>query len=1107
MALSDRFLRASGTFFLNQSIYSFLWRHAGRVLPIVLLLGTSPAAVFGAEPGRLVREVVIGVLALRPPQQTHADWQPTAEYLSRQWPGYRFRVEALDTESLTQAVAAGRLDFVLTNPSHYVALETGYRVRRIATLVNQVGGHALHQFGGVILVHARHNEMRSLTDLKGRRIAAAGSSWLGGYHAQAAELKRAGVDPERDVSIYFRGEPQDVVVLDVAAGRAEAGFVRTGILEEMAREGRIQLADYRILNAQYRPDFPLRLSTRLYPEWPFSACHHTDRELAGRVAMALLAMAPTDAAARQGAYYGWTIPDDYQVVHDLMRELRQPPYDAPQRFTVGDVVHQYETAIFTGLVAALLLALFLIARFRRLNQVIRLQLADIRWHANELEREAAARAEAEERLHLAASVFEHSNDGIVITDAQGRILEVNTAFSHVTGYSREEAVGRNPRMLQSGRHERTFYQAMWKELNETGHWQGEIWNRRKSGEFYVELLDITAIRNPAGEVVRYVGVFSDVTVLRQSQDRLEQLAHFDALTHLPNRVLLGDRLQQAMAQADRSGHLLAVCFLDLDGFKPINDNYGHHIGDKLLIEIAARLKARLRGVDTVARLGGDEFVMLITNVKDVDEMEQTMSRLIEAIEVPCQIGELVLSVSASIGVSLYPLDQAEPELLIRHADQAMYMAKRAGRGRFKLFDSREDRMVEARLHELERIRSAARDGEFLLHYQPRIDMRAGRVIGVEALIRWQHPSLGLLLPAKFLPIAEHDPVIIEIGRWVLSRALDQLQAWQRSGLDLKVSVNVAARQLQWPGFVEDLRRQLAQRPDVHPGRLELEILESAALENVSGIHDVINACRAMGVDFALDDFGTGYASLSYLKRLPVDVVKIDQTFIRELLDNAEDLAIVEGIVSLARIFRLRVVGEGVETPEHGVMLMRLGCDQAQGYGIARPMPAAEVADWCHRFQPDPQWSIWADVPWDYADFPLLVAQSEHYRWIKQIARYVEGETHLLEMREVEDSHHCRFGSWYYGEGWQRYGRLAEFIEIEAIHEEVHRIGHEILQLMATKQVQKARARLPQLMEQRDRILMRLCALQMRVTGQHLPASERVDCQAGAARDTRRSSKM
>jgi diguanylate cyclase (GGDEF)-like protein/PAS domain S-box-containing protein len=1057
------------------------------------LLVAWPTLASAGESEPFLQEVVIGVQTLRPPEQTRADWQPTADYLSRQWPGYRFRVEALNTEQLTQAVAGGRLDFVLTNPSHYVALEASHRVRRIATLVNAVGGHALHQFGGVILVHAdRHPEIRGLADLKGRRIAAVGPSWLGGYHVQAAELQRAGIDPERDLSIYFRGEPQDAVVMDVAAGRAAAGFVRTGIIEELAREGRIRLADFRILNVQSRPGFPLRLSTQLYPEWPFSACPHADSELAGRVAVALLGMASTEPAARRGGYYGWTIPDDYQAVHGLMRELHQPPYDGPQRFSLWDVVRQYEAAIFATLVAALLFALFVIGRFQRLNQVIQSQLGDIRWHAGELEREAAARAEAEGQLHLAASVFEHSNDGIVIADAQGRILEVNAAFSRVTGYSREEALGRNPRMLQSGRHDRAFYQAMWKMIEEQGHWQGEIWNRRKSGEFYVELLDITAIRNPAGEIVRYVGVFSDVTDLRQSQDKLEQLAHFDALTHLPNRVLLADRLQQAIAQAERSGHLLAVCFLDLDGFKPINDNYGHHIGDKLLIEIAARLKAKLRGVDTVARLGGDEFVLLITDVKDVEEMEQTVSRVIEAIESPCRIGELELAVSASIGVSLYPLDQAEPELLIRHADQAMYMAKRAGRGRFKLFDSREDRLVEARMQELERLHAALRDGEFVLHFQPRVDMRAGRVLAVEALIRWQHPSLGLLLPAKFLPLAEHDPIIIEIGRWVLAQALDQLQAWLRAGLDIKVSVNVAARQLQWPGFVEDLRLQLLQHPEVHPGRLELEILESAALEDVTGMHDVINACRVMGVDFALDDFGTGYASLSYLKRLPVDVVKIDQTFIRELLDNSEDLAIVEGIVSLARIFRLRVVGEGVETPEHGVMLMRLGCDQAQGYGIARPMPAAEVAGWCRRFQPDPQWSIWADVPWDYADFPLLVAQSEHYRWIKQITRYVEGESPYLEMREVEDNHHCRFGRWYYGEGQQRYGKLAEFIEIEAIHEQVHRIGHEILDLMADDQVQTARARLPQLMEQRDRILMRLCALQMLVTGQRLPAGERVD---------------
>ncbi|MGE5027340.1 MAG: EAL domain-containing protein, partial [Betaproteobacteria bacterium] len=905
--------------------------------------------------------------------------------------------------------------------------------------------------------------------------------WLGAYQAQAAELLQLGIDVQKDTDLSFTGEPQDKVVHEVTSGRADVGFVRTGLLEELAKDGKLKLSDFRILGMRTTSDFPFAQSTRLYPEWPFAVSPHTSAELAGQVAIALLNLSPESETAKKGEYHGWTIPADYQPVHELMKMMRFPPYDAPDQFSMTDVVHKYALPVFSGLLFALGLSLFIGFRFFSLNRAIKNHVELANQRALDLEKEVAARIEAEEGLRLSASVFENSNDGIMITNGSNQIVDVNRAFTAITGYDREEILGKDPRIFQSGRHEKTFYQALWKSLNETGHWRGDVWNRKKDGEFYIESLDITAVKNANGEVAHYVGIFSDITVLKESQRKLERLAHFDALTQLPNRTLLADRLEQSIALASRENQLLAVCFLDLDKFKLINDKHGHQIGDKLLINVATRLKKTLRAVDSIARLGGDEFVLLITSLKDMNELELILSRIMEAIAKPHFIDNLELSASASVGVTLYPLDDADPHALLRHADQAMYMAKRAGRNRFHVFDAEEEQQAQSRLQQLGRLRQALTKKEFALYYQPKVNMRSGKVIGLEALIRWNHPARGLVSPGEFLPLVEHSDVAIEIGDWVIREALDQLQRWSQEGLHISVSVNIAPRHLQQPNFVEKLKQHLAQYPKLAPAQLELEIVESAALEDIVGVRQLITSCQEMGVSFSLDDFGTGYSSLSYLKRLPIDTLKIDQSFVRDLLDNPEDLAIVEGVVTLAKVFQRKVIGEGVETPEHGIMLMRLGCDLAQGYGIARPMPAANVPEWHRKFKPDPQWALWAEIPWDYSDFPLLVAQSDHNGWVRAITRLVEGAALHIDSETIDDHHRCRFGGWYDTLGRTRYGNLQEFGSIEPIHVQVHQIGLEIVRQMEAGHGAAASALLPELYRLRDLIQEQLAILQRAVT--------------------------
>ncbi len=443
----------------------------------------------------------------------------------------------------------------------------------------------------------------------------------------------------------------------------------------------------------------------------------------------------------------------------------------------------------------------------------------------------------------------------------------------------------------------------------------------------------------------HVGALHDITEQKRIQDQLEYSAHYDMLTKMPNRALLSDRIQQAMASCQRHSRSLAVAFLDLDGFKRINDQHGHDAGDQLLASLGKRLKSSLREGDSIARIGGDEFVAVLVDLEQPEQCEPVLTRLLEAAAEPVSVGELSLAVSASIGVTIYPQDSADADQLIRHADQAMYIAKQSGKHRFHFFDVANDSAVRAHGETLDRIQNALTQGEFVLYFQPKVNMRSDSVFGVEALIRWQHPDRGTLLPNDFLPTIENHVISIAVGEWVINSALEQLGRWNAGGLNIEVSVNIGAYQLLQDCFVTRVSALLAAHPLVRPENLTLEILETSALGDTEHVSHVIRACQAMGLAFALDDFGTGYSSLTYLKHLPAETLKIDRSFVRDMLVDRDDLAIVKGVIALARAFRRKVIAEGVESPAHFRKLRQLGCDAAQGFGIARPMPADELPGW------------------------------------------------------------------------------------------------------------------------------------------------------------------
>lgn len=641
------------------------------------------------------------------------------------------------------------------------------------------------------------------------------------------------------------------------------------------------------------------------------------------------------------------------------------------------------------------------------------------------------RVEQGEQLKLAASVFSSAIEGIMITNPQGIILDVNGSFTRITGYTKEQAIGRNANLLNSGRQPRSFYRHLWRDLLQKGQWAGEIWNRRANGEIYAELLHISSVRDEHSKISHFVAVFSDISTLKAQQQQLELIAHFDPLTGLPNRVLLVDRLRQALQQSRRSLKTLAVVFLDLDGFKSINDQFGHQVGDHVLVSIAGRFKDALRGCDTIARIGGDEFIAVLPELVDAQSSLIVLERLLEAAAAPLVLEDMQLQVSASLGVTFaLSANESDADLLIRQADQAMYQAKLAGKNRFHVFDPKNDNDARHRFELLNELRVAIDQDHFSLYYQPKVALRTGEVIGFEALIRWQHPQRGVLSPSEFIPLIAQHPLAISLGDWVIAEALSQLHDWNQQGFRTVVSVNIDSQQLNDLDFLRRLHDVMELFPDVEPRQLELEVLETGALENLHHVSELIRQLQHEGIYCALDDFGTGYSSLTFLKQLPARTIKIDQSFIRQMLEDAEQLVIVESVISLAQRFERDVIAEGVESLLHGVFLSALGCQYAQGYGIAKPMRSDQVLQWLADWQaPD----CWLKVPLLDADgMQGMVALIEHYQWYQSVRDGSTATTHVV----FGDS--CRLEHWLSREHvQQKYGHCPLYQQARQTHQQLH----------------------------------------------------------------------
>jgi len=549
------------------------------------------------------------------------------------------------------------------------------------------------------------------------------------------------------------------------------------------------------------------------------------------------------------------------------------------------------------------------------------------------------RKRSEEKLRQAAKVLENSTEAILITDAYNQIVLVNKAFTHITGYTEAEVLGKRPDVvLKSGRHSTDFYETMWESIQSAGHWEGEIWNRRKSGDIYPEWLHISVIKDEADkEVTHYLAIFSDITSRKQTEQRLTYLAYYDSLTGLANRTLFYEHLAHAISYAQERHNLVAVMFLDLDRFKYVNDTWGHAVGDLLLKYVANRLLTHF-DANTVARLGGDDFTILLENLNSTEEVALVAQKILESMVLPFDLNGHETFITTSIGISLYPNDGEDAGTLLKNADTAMYRAKESGKNNYQFFTPQMNELIHHRLWLETHLRHALARDELVAYYQPQMHLASGHIVGAEVLLRWQHPEMGLILPDAFIPLAEETGLIVEIGEWVLRHTCLQHQRWRASGKPiLRMAVNLSSRQFRQPNFIERML-QILEETCMDPTLIELELTENMLMRDIDNVSKKLYKLKERGIQLAIDDFGMGYSSLSYLKRFPIDVLKIDKSFLREVPANQEDMAIVKAIIALARSLRLTVIAEGVETKSQLIFLKSLKCDEVQGYFIGRPLP-------------------------------------------------------------------------------------------------------------------------------------------------------------------------
>ncbi len=686
-----------------------------------------------------------------------------------------------------------------------------------------------------------------------------------------------------------------------------------------------------------------------------------------------------------------------------------------------------------------------------------------------LQRDVTTRKNYEHQLQLTAAVFDNMEEGVFITNENGQFLEVNQAFLRITGYDRDEVIGQSTNLLKSGYHDSAFYQQMWDEVETSGKWKGRIINRKKNGEIFEEFLSIAAVSTDGHPFKQYISTFSTVMDEGLEGAKDNRSAYFDPLTHLPNRILFLDRLNVAIERANRNHTLLAVCSLDVDDFQQFNADYGHDRGDRLLIELSNRIQERIRKSDTVSRPSGDEFMILFHDLQNPSDFHVLIADMMNEISKPYLENDHVFYPAVSVGVTFYPLDGVNGDELLRNADKAMYRSKATGKNHYTIFNAEQDQLINNSV-DYARMHQAINNGEFVLYYQPKVEMTKHKVYGVEALIRWNHPDKGILPPGTFLPDLQHTDFMILLDDWVKEEAIRQLESWQRQGIHLKVSINISAKRLKYGDFPNHLKSVLQRHPRVNPGDLELEILETDELGDLQAAKKIIEAVRELGVHVSLDDFGTGYSSLTYLSHLPLDILKIDQSFVRHMSMSEGNLAIISAVIELSRVFQCDVIAEGVETIEQGKTLIQLGCELAQGYLIARPMPPDFIPTWIQSYEGYEEWQTVREMNVARYLSQLFLLPLEHRQWVDQMVHFLQNVEDVSMNPPELDPHACHFGRWYDHVGKSRFGEIPQMETVRRIHEEIHEHGRYLIAVKAQGNEAAIIHGIPYLYELRDNML-------------------------------------
>jgi len=924
------------------------------VLALVLLV--LAFSVFAAE-----KEIRIGVLSFRPLDQTRQQWKATADYLNAHIAnGYHVTMEPLFFPELDKAVEQGRFDFVFTNPEHYVSLRAHHGLAVIATLMPLAGGHPVDSFGGVIFTRSERADINALSDLCGKTAVAVAEQSFGGYLIQRWTLFEHSISISEMKKVYFTGMPQDKVVQAVLAGEADAGFVRTGVLESMAHEGSLKLHDLKVLEQQPPEVFPQLLSTELYPEWAFSAMPSVPDKVVKSVSLALLNIEPEDKAAKSGKYYGFTPPGNYAPVEAVMLRLKMNP-DRAEQFDLRDVLEKYVLELGGGGVLLMLgmiaTALYLARKNRELRNSSRERKKlgeELKRANNSLELKVAQRTDelqkSEARFRY---MFErHSSPMLLIDPISGEIVNANVAACKFYGYPIAEMQGMNITHINTQLPAEVAKERRQAEKQERNYFvfqhclaDGEI----RTVEVYSSPVDVE------GRSLLF-SIVHDVTERKILEGQMHDLAFYDALTRLPNRRLLLDRLGMALVSCTRTHKHGALLFLDLDHFKTLNDLHGHDVGDQLLVEVADRILRCIREQDSAARFGGDEFVVMLEGLSEqmaeaVVQAEIVAEKIRESLaqsyvlkrltDSEIEVDTITHHCTSSIGVTIFRDHDESVDQLLKWTDMAMYRAKEEGRNTIRFFDPAMQAAIETRAALESDLHTALDQGQFKLYYQVQVDAM-GRAQGAEVLLRWTHPERGIVSPAQFIPLAEETGLILPIGAWVLDTACAQIKQWEASPLfrHLTLAVNVSAKQFRQGDFVAQVKEAIA-RHHINPMSLKLELTESLVLENVDDTIAKMLSIKDIGVRFSMDDFGTGYSSLSNLKRLPLSQLKIDQSFVRDLTTDHGDMVMVMAIVDLGMNFELDVIAEGVETEAQLKLLHRYGCSSFQGYLFSKPVPVEE----------------------------------------------------------------------------------------------------------------------------------------------------------------------